>query len=122
VTEEERRRIEARLDERLHELVRTRLAVGRDDNGELAHVDNHPADIGTELHDEELDETTAVFLEEEERRIDEARRSLADGSYGICKGCGRQIPPERLEAAPEAVRCLDCQRHFEGLHRQRTPL
>ena len=122
MTEEERRRIEARLDERLHELVRTRLAVSRDDNGELAHVDNHPADIGTELHDEELEETTAVFLEEEERRIDEARSALADGSYGICKGCGRQIPPERLEAVPEAVRCLDCQRHFEGLHRQRTPL
>jgi RNA polymerase-binding transcription factor DksA len=122
VTEEERRRIEARLDERLQELARSRLAVGRDDNGELAHVDNHPGDIGTELHDEELEETTSLFLEEEERRIDEARRALADGSYGICKGCGRQIPPERLEAAPEAVRCLDCQRHFEGLHRQRTPL
>jgi RNA polymerase-binding transcription factor DksA len=122
VTEEERRRIEARLDERLQELARSRLAVGRDDNGELAHVDNHPGDIGTELHDEELEETTSLFLEEEERRIDEARRALAHGSYGICKGCGRQIPPERLEAAPEAVRCLDCQRHFEGLHRQRTPL
>jgi len=23
-------------------------------------------------------------------------------------------------AVPEAVRCLDCQRHFEGAHRQRA--
>jgi RNA polymerase-binding transcription factor DksA len=122
VIEEDRRRIETRLDERLQELVRMRMAVRRHDNGELSHVDNHPGDLASDLHDEELDETTAIFLEEEERRIAEARRALADGSYGTCKGCGREIPAERLQAVPEAVRCLDCQRHFEGRHRQQTPL
>ena len=122
----ERQRIEARLEERLEELVRTRVAMHRSEDGsrdaELAHVDNHPGDLGTQTHDEELSETTSIFFEEEERRIGEARRALADGSYGTCKGCGRPIPPERLDAAPEAVRCLDCQRHFEGLHRQHVPL
>jgi DnaK suppressor protein len=122
VTGEERSRVEARLDERLEQLVRMRTAVRRTDNGELSHVDNHPGDLGSELHDEELDETTAIFLEEEQRRIDEARRALADGSYGTCKGCRRTIPADRLQAVPEAVLCLDCQRHFEGRHRQRTPL
>jgi RNA polymerase-binding transcription factor len=122
----ERQRIEARLEERLEELVRIRVAMHRSDDGsrdtELAHVDNHPGDQGTETHDEELSETTSIFFEEEERRIAEARRALADGTYGTCKGCGQPIPPARLEAAPEAVRCLDCQRHFEGLHRQHVPL
>jgi RNA polymerase-binding transcription factor DksA len=122
----ERQTIESRLEERLEDLVRTRLAMHRSEDGardtELAHVDNHPGDLGTETHDEELSETTSIFFEEEERRIAEARRALADGTYGTCKGCGRPIPPERLEAAPEAVRCLDCQRHFEGLHRQHVPL
>jgi DnaK suppressor protein len=120
----EREQIEARLDARLEELVRTRLAMRRSGDGmrdsELAHVDNHPGDHGTELHDEELDETTEIFLEEERRRIDEARRALAEGRYGICLVCHRQIPPERLKAVPEAVRCLDCQRHFEADHRLRT--
>lgn len=122
----ERQRIEARLEERLEELIRIRVAMHRSDDGsrdtELAHVDNHPGDQGTETHDEELSETTSIFFEEEERRIAEARHALADGTYGTCKGCGRPIPPARLEAAPEAVRCLDCQRHFEGLHRQHVPL
>jgi DnaK suppressor protein len=122
VTQEERQRIEARLDARIDELGRTRAAVRRGDDSELSHVDNHPGDYASELHDDELGETTAIFLEEEERRIDEARRALADGTYGICKGCGKQIPSERLDAMPEAVRCLDCQRHFEGRHRQRTAL
>jgi RNA polymerase-binding transcription factor DksA len=122
---QERDRIEARLDARLQELAHTRAAMMRSGEGmrdsELAHVDNHPGDHGSDLHDEEVDETTQIFMEEEERRIEEARRALADGSYGTCKGCGRPIPAERLAAVPEAVRCLDCQRHFEARHRQRAP-
>jgi RNA polymerase-binding transcription factor DksA len=121
---EERERIEARLDARLDELKRTRVAMHRESDGmrgsELAHVDNHPGDLGTETHEEELDETAEIYFEEEERRIAEARRALADGSYGICANCHRPIPPERLRAVPEAVRCLNCQRLFEGLHRQHT--
>lgn len=104
--------------------MRTRAGMRRESEGmresELAHVDNHPGDTGSELHDEELDETTEIFLAEEERRISEARHALADGSYGTCKNCGRTIPPARLEAMPEAVRCIDCQRLFEGHHRQQT--
>jgi DnaK suppressor protein len=122
VSEVDLQQVEARLEARLEELTRMRAAVRHDGDSELAHLDNHPGDLGSETHDEELDETTAIFLEEEERRIAEARRALADGSYGRCSGCGRQIPLERLQAEPEAVRCLDCQRHFEGRHRQRTPL
>jgi RNA polymerase-binding transcription factor DksA len=118
----ERDRIERRLDARLEELVRTRAAAAArpDDDSELAHLDQHPGDMGSETHDREMDATTAIFFEEEERRIAEARRALADGSYGTCQGCGRQIPAERLLAMPEAVRCIDCQRHFEGRHRQLT--
>lgn len=126
MTAEERKRVEGRLEERLQELVRTRLAMHRSEDGsrdaELAHVDNHPGDQGTEVHDEELAETTRIFFEEEERRIAEARRALDEGTYGICQVCRQPIPPERLEVVPEAVRCLEDQRHFEGLHRQTSPV
>jgi DnaK suppressor protein len=87
-------------------------------DSELAHIDNHPGDGAGDLLEEEMEETEEIFLEEGERRIAEARRALADGSYGTCKDCSRQIPPARLEAVPEAVRCVDCQRLFEGRHRQ----
>jgi RNA polymerase-binding transcription factor DksA len=124
LTIEERESIEARLDERLAELVRIRAAMVRSAEGmrgsELADIDQHPADGASDLYEEELDETERMLLEAEERRIDDARRALVEGTYGICRNCGRPIPPERLHAAPEAVRCLDCQRHFEGYHRQRA--
>lgn len=86
--------------------------------GELSHVDNHPGDEGTETHEQEIEVSTEIYLDEEERRIEEARRALASGRYGICVGCGAKIPAERLEAVPEAVRCLPCQRRLEGRHRQ----
>jgi RNA polymerase-binding transcription factor DksA len=86
--------------------------------GELSHMDNHPGDEGTETHEQEVELSTEIYLEEEERRIGEALRALTEGTYGTCVGCGRGIPAERLEAMPEAVRCVDCQRHFEGRHRQ----
>jgi DnaK suppressor protein len=114
--------IEARLDERLDELRRTRAAARREDagmlEGELSHVDNHPGDEGTETHEQEVEASTEVYLDEEERRIGEARRALAHGTYGTCVDCGREIPAARLEAIPEAVRCVEDQRRFEGRHRQ----
>jgi RNA polymerase-binding transcription factor DksA len=126
VTEEERERIEARLEARLEELTRTRLAMLRADEGgrgsELADVDQHPADRAGELYDEELEESEREVLDEEERRIGEARRALAEGTYGMCRDCGQQIPAARMKAMPEAIRCLDCQRHYEGHNRQRAPV
>jgi RNA polymerase-binding transcription factor DksA len=120
----QREQVEARLDARLEVLLRTRAAMHKAAEGghdsEVAHVDNHPADTGSELHDEELDETADIFMAEERTRIDEARRALADGSYGTCRDCHKPIPPERLMAVPEAVRCIEDQRRFEGFHRQRT--
>jgi DnaK suppressor protein len=122
----QREQVEARLDARLEVLLQTRDAMHKAAEGghdsEVAHVDNHPADIGSELHDEELDETADIFMDEERRRIEEARRALQNGSYGICCDCHKPIPAERLKAVPEAVRCLEDQRRFEGFHRQRTQI
>ncbi len=86
--------------------------------GELSQVDQHPADSATEMHEQELDQTTDVMLDEEEQRIAEALRALDDGSYGRCVECGKEIPKERLEARPEAVRCVEHQSEFEARLRQ----
>jgi DnaK suppressor protein len=46
-------------------------------------------------------------------QINEAERKLSEGTYGICKECGRDIGEERLVALPYAVRCIECEDHFE---------
>ena len=114
--------VKARLDERIRQIEERREAIRRDDEGmrdELADYDQHPGDQGTETYIQEMDATTDIILDEEEQRVKDARRALDEGRYGICVDCGKEIPPERLEAAPESIRCVDDQRRFEALLRQR---
>jgi RNA polymerase-binding transcription factor DksA len=40
--------------------------------------------------------------------IDAALARLGAGMYGSCEVCGRTISSERLEARPEAIRCITC--------------
>jgi len=57
---------------------------------------------------------------EELRAIDAALLRVADGSYGVCEVCDKPIDPKRLEIAPHALRCIDCQTLFERTHFQKT--
>ncbi len=57
-------------------------------------------------------EVTASMLELRSRMLKEIDRSLqrlAEGTYGICEGCGEEISPARLKAIPWAHFCLTCQ-------------
>jgi len=38
-----------------------------------------------------------------------ALKKIADGTYGICVDCGKEINEDRLRARPEASRCKPCQ-------------
>ncbi|MFH1180955.1 MAG: TraR/DksA C4-type zinc finger protein [bacterium] len=42
------------------------------------------------------------------KNIDEALKKFADGSYGKCEKCGREISQDRLEVSPEAKNCRKC--------------
>ena len=118
----DREKVESRLRARLDEIEKRKQALvseGRGArDGELADYDQHDADEATETHEQELDETTVMILDDERERVEIALRRLAEGEYGKCIDCGKEIPGERLEAAPEAIRCIEHQREYEGRHRQ----
>ncbi len=40
--------------------------------------------------------------------VEKALLKIDNGSYGSCDNCGKPIPPERLEARPASVLCIDC--------------
>jgi len=42
--------------------------------------------------------------------VDAALVRLDDGTFGVCRRCGKPIPEERLEARPWAALDIDCQR------------
>ena len=51
--------------------------------------------------------------EAEVLRIHAARRRLADATYGVCEGCGAEIPEGRLEILPFAALCVACAERVE---------
>jgi len=48
------------------------------------------------------------------RLIEAALVRIADGSFGICVGCGDEIQDQRLQALPWTQFCLRCQGELEG--------
>jgi DnaK suppressor protein len=48
--------------------------------------------------------------------IDEALARVNAGTYGQCTDCDATIPEARLNAAPEAARCIGCQEKAEHNH------
>jgi RNA polymerase-binding transcription factor DksA len=125
LTEFDRQQVEKRLRERAEEIATRREHLKREGenmlDSELADYDQHPADEGTETHEQELDETTELMLEAEAENVELALQRLAQGQYGICIDCGKEIPRERLEAIPEAVRCIEDQARYEATLRARWP-
>ncbi len=41
-------------------------------------------------------------------RLDEALRRIEKGEYGVCLGCGKQIPRARLKYVPHTRYCINC--------------
>ncbi|MDO8506030.1 MAG: TraR/DksA C4-type zinc finger protein [Candidatus Limnocylindria bacterium] len=50
--------------------------------------------------------------------MEDALARITSGSYGICVECGRPIARERLEARPQAARCITCQRRADRSRRR----
>ncbi|WP_030173709.1 TraR/DksA C4-type zinc finger protein [Streptomyces sp. NRRL S-813] len=44
------------------------------------------------------------------KEIDEAFARIEDGTYGICRGCAKPVPAERLEILPYTSHCVGCLR------------
>lgn len=82
-------------------------ADGMNDTGtgrsELSNVDNHPADVATDLQLREQDDALITNAQELLSKIDRALEKLEEGTYGISDRSGEPIPAERLEAVPYAT-------------------
>ncbi len=81
--------------------------------GELSHMDQHQADVGTETFEREKDLSILENVEAELADIEHALARLNDGTYGTCEACGRPIDEARLEALPATRLCLQDQAQAE---------
>jgi DnaK suppressor protein len=90
------------------------LSHERDSGGEPEQLDQHPADYASNVGEVDREEASIEVVEAQRTRVKEALERLDAGAYGNCVECGRALPEERLEARPEAARCVECQQRAEA--------
>jgi DnaK suppressor protein len=98
---EERERVERAIKD---------LVPGVDE--ELSHLDQHLADQGTDLFENERDMGRLEQLREELAAIERAEQRLAEGTFGLSVESGKPIPDERLELMPWAERTVEEQARY----------
>lgn len=106
-----------RLEEMRGELDGTIAVLQGDQAGEMPDRDvpQDPADSGTNLSEADRNEAVLSAAKRQRTEVVDALLRIDNGSYGTCVDCGAAIPDGRLEARPEAARCVACQgKHDRG--------
>lgn len=80
------------------------------DYGDSASMEDNASEV--------VDFTTNLSLEHELegdlRDVEKALKSIADGTYGKCKYCKKEIEIERLRIRPESNSCVSCKNTLKG--------
>jgi DnaK suppressor protein len=91
-------------------IERALARLGHEDTGEPADEED-PANLASELYEDELDQGLADELREELAAVERAEARLAEGTYGLSIESGKPITDERLEAVPTAERTVEEEGH-----------
>src|SRR6266545_4502302 len=87
-------------------IERALAKLRRQDTGEPAD-ELDPANLASDLYQDELDEGLSDDLRDELAALERAEARLAAGTYGRSIESGEPIPDERLEALPTAERTVE---------------
>jgi DnaK suppressor protein len=107
-----------RLEETRDELDRSIMILQGDHPAEqLAEVMPDPADAGSNLSETERAQAVISVAKQQLAEVLDALHRIDDGHYGSCADCGKPVPEGRLDAKPEAARCVACQGKRDRLRR-----
>jgi RNA polymerase-binding transcription factor DksA len=108
--------IRTRLETLIGDLDRSAAALARDreSGGEIDELVLHPADYASNVGEADREEASLEVIAAQRDRVTRALERLEAGSYGECVDCGTSMPEERLEAKPDAERCVPCQQRHEA--------
>lgn len=92
-------------------LVRQLTDMGATESGELRsglNLGEGFADAGAITAERTELLGLADALAKQVVEIDSAMAAIEAGTYGVCAGCGQDIPANRLEARPSSQLCVTC--------------
>ena len=107
-----------RLEELRGQIERSILILQGEHPAGRAEVDSpqDPADAGTTLSENDRTEAALAAVQSQRRLVMDALVRIDHGVYGMCADCGKPIPEGRLDARPEAARCVTCQSKRDRKH------
>jgi RNA polymerase-binding protein DksA len=103
--EEERETLSRQVEDLRQEMIQFTQDIGEEDSS----YGNHMADDATNTFEQERRGAEQRNLETVLQQVEDALGRMDEGAYGRCIDCGREIPIERLEARPYALRCIEDQ-------------
>src|SRR4051812_2509456 len=81
------------------------------------HLEAQPLSDESDAASKDVLDTISIRLHERDRSslymIERALGKISDGTYGQCESCGQAIGMKRLQLAPFAPYCIECQEEIE---------
>jgi DnaK suppressor protein len=106
-----------RLEEIQAELDRSITVLGGARQSELSgDYPRDPTDASANLSENERAEAVLAVAVQQRGQVLAALRRIELGTYGTCADCGSGVPEGRLEAKPDAARCVSCQAKRDRRH------
>jgi len=82
-------------------------ATSADSSGDLVYSDHMP-----ELGSDAIEREKAFLFASRDgnylSQLEDALRRIDEGTFGVCRECGKEIPQERMEAVPTTTICVPC--------------
>ncbi|MFA6421968.1 MAG: TraR/DksA C4-type zinc finger protein [Candidatus Buchananbacteria bacterium] len=111
----------AQLEDRRNILVGQLQSIGSRTDGEAIDFEAKFPDYGDSMEDnatEVADYTKNLSLERDLEKelhdVESALKKIADGSYGICVHCNKEIELERLKIRPASSSCVECKKKLKN--------
>jgi len=111
-------KMEKMLQDEKSEIINTLVSNNNDFKEIVDGMD--PKDLA-DIASDDIDRKMIEMLGSQElkrlKMIESAQTRIKQGKYGHCIKCDRPIPPERLEAIPYALMCIECKSEEERRNR-----
>ncbi len=102
----------AKLEEELSGFAQRNPQNDQDFNADFPQLGEKEDENASEVAEYSKDLTVERTLEASLRDVKKALERIEDGTYGICKYCGKQIDEKRLMARATSTSCIDCKKLF----------
>ena len=101
-----------KLEEELGRFAKQNPKNPDDFNAEFPQLGDKEDENAAEVAEFSKNLTLERTLEASLRDVNKALDRIKDGSYGVCKYCGKDIGEKRLMARPTSTSCIECKKLF----------